>query len=151
MHQHSRVLKFLVAAAATSALLAAAPALAKECYAPDARAQERAFSRAVSTEGGRVLWLGGQTGSPQLNLEGQVRAIFESLDKTIRANGGAGLKDMVTMTVFITDARYGDKLTEIRKEIFKECFPASALITVSGLAVPGLLVEIQGIAVVGAK
>jgi enamine deaminase RidA (YjgF/YER057c/UK114 family) len=55
------------------------------------------------------------------------------------------------ISVFITDARYGDKLTEIRKEIFKECFPGSALITVSGLAVPGLLIEIQGIAVVGAK
>ena len=139
------------AAVAVASLLLSAPALAKECYAPDARAQERAFSRAVTTEGGKVLWLGGQTGSPQLNFEGQVRAIFESLDKTIKANGGAGLKDMVTMTVFITDARYGNQLTDIRKEIFKECFPASALISVSGLAVPGLLVEIQGIAVVGAK
>lgn len=151
MQRQSRAPKWAAAAAAMGALLASAPALSKECYAPDARAQERAFSRAVSTEGGKVLWLGGQTGSPQLNFDGQVRAIFDSLDKTIKANGGAGLKDMVTMTVFITDARYGDKLTEIRKEIFKECFPGSALITVSGLAVPGLLVEIQGIAVVGAK
>jgi 2-iminobutanoate/2-iminopropanoate deaminase len=98
-----------------------------------------------------VLWLGGQTGSPTMNFEGQVRAIFDALDKTIKANGGAGLKDLVTMTVFITDPRLGDKLTEIRKEIFKECFPGSALITVTGLAVPGLLVEIQGIAVVGGK
>jgi 2-iminobutanoate/2-iminopropanoate deaminase len=145
-----RALNF-VAALATASVLLTAPGLAKECYAPDARAQERAFSRAVSTEGGKVLWLGGQTGSPQLNFEGQVRAIFDALDKTIKANGGTGLKDMVTMTVFITDARYGNMLTDIRKEIFKECFPASALITVSGLAVPGLLVEIQGIAIVGAK
>ena len=129
----------------------AAPAFAKECYGPDELSQRRSFSRAVSTEGGKVLWLGGQTGSPKLDFEGQVRAIFDSLDKTIKANGGQGLKDMVTMTVFITDARLGDKLTEIRKEIFKECFPGSALITVSGLAVPGLLIEIQGIAVVGGK
>ena len=35
------------------------------------------------------------------------------------------------MTVFITDVRNGDRLTEIRREIFKECFPGSALITVS--------------------
>jgi 2-iminobutanoate/2-iminopropanoate deaminase len=55
------------------------------------------------------------------------------------------------MTVFITDARLGDRLTQIRKEIFKECFPASALISVSGLARPGLLIEIQGMAVVGGK
>jgi 2-iminobutanoate/2-iminopropanoate deaminase len=61
------------------------------------------------------------------------------------------LKDLVTMTVFITDVRHGDRLTEIRKEIFKECFPGSALITVTGLARPGLLIEIQGMAVVGGK
>jgi enamine deaminase RidA (YjgF/YER057c/UK114 family) len=56
---------------------------------------------------------------------------------------------MVTMTVFITDARLGDRFIELRKEAFRECFPASALITVTGLAQPGLLIEIQGIAVIG--
>lgn len=127
------------------------PAGAKECYAPDARAQERAFSRAVVTEGGRTIWLGGQTGSPNSNFDGQTREIFDALDKTIKAVGGTGLKDMVTMTVFISDVRYGDRLTEIRKEIFKECFPGSALITVTGFARPGMLIEIQGMAVVGEK
>jgi 2-iminobutanoate/2-iminopropanoate deaminase len=148
MRPSTRLASFILAAAIASI---AAPAFAKECYAPDARAQERAFSRAVSTEGGKMLWLGGQTGAPTMNFEGQVRAIFDALDKTIKANGGTGLKDLVTMTVFITDPRLGDKLTEIRKELFKECFPGSALISVSGLAVPGLLIEIQGIAVVGGK
>ena len=122
---------------------------AKERYAPDTRAQERAFSRAVTTEGAKVIGLGGQTGSPNQNFEGQTREIFDALDKTIKAVGGSGLKDMVTMTVFITDVRNGDRLTEIRREIFKDCFPGSALITVSGFARPGLLIEIQGIAVVG--
>ena len=124
---------------------------AKDCYAPDARAQERAFSRAVVTEGGKTVWLGGQTGSPNSNFDGQTREIFDALDKTIKAVGGSGLKDMVTMTVFISDVRYGDRLTEIRKETFKECFPGSALITVTGFARPGLLIEIQGMAVIGGK
>src|SRR5262249_55158819 len=115
--------------AASLAFTLATPALAKECYAPDARAQERAFSRAVTTEGGKTVWLGGQTGSPEKNFEGQVRDIFAELDKTLKAVGGAGLKDMVTMTVFINDVRLGDRLTEIRKEIFKEGFPGSARIT----------------------
>jgi 2-iminobutanoate/2-iminopropanoate deaminase len=131
--------------------LSCPPALAKECYAPDARAQERAFSRAVITEGGKTVWLGGQTGSPEKNFEGQARDIFAELDKTIKAVGGAGLRDMVTMTVFISDVRLGDRLTEIRKEIFKECFPGSALITVTGFARPGILIEIQGMAVIGGK
>ena len=125
---------------------------AKECYSPDARSKERAFSRAVITESGRTVWLAGQTASdPKLGFEAQVRDVFASLDKTIKAVGGEGLRDMVTMTVFITDARLGDDFVKIRQEIFKECFPASALITVTGLARPGLLVEVQGIAVVGSK
>jgi 2-iminobutanoate/2-iminopropanoate deaminase len=140
----------LIASAALACTLAA-PAFAKECYAPDARSQERAFSRAVITEGGKTVWLGGQTGSPEKNFEGQVREIFAELDKTITAVGGAGLPDMVTMTVFINDVRLGDRLTEIRKEIFKQCFPGSALITVTGFARPGILIEIQGMAVIGGK
>jgi 2-iminobutanoate/2-iminopropanoate deaminase len=92
----------IIAGAGIAAALTT-PLAAKECYAPDARAQERAFSRAVTTEGGKIAWLGGQTGSPDKNFEGQVRDIFASLDKTIKAVGGSGLKDMVTMTVFIND------------------------------------------------
>ena len=68
--------------------------------------------------------------------------------KTLEEAGGA-LRDMVTMTVFITDARFGDRFTQLRKEIFVDDFPASSLITVAGLARPGLLVEVQGVAVVG--
>src|SRR3954470_20584415 len=125
--------------ASASLAVASASALAKECYAPDARAQERAFSRAVVTDGGKAVWLGGQTGSPGKPFAGQAREIFSELDKTIKAVGGSGLKDLVTMTVFIGDVRLGDRLTEIRKEIFKECFPGSALITVTGFARPGIL------------
>jgi 2-iminobutanoate/2-iminopropanoate deaminase len=142
-------LKSLIAAAAIAG--SALPALAKDCYAPDALSQSRAFSRAVTAEGGKSIWLGGQTGSPDKNFEGQARDVFSELDKTIKAVDGSGLSDMVTMTVFITDVRNGDRLTEIRKEIFKNCFPASAPITVTGLARPGLLLEIQGTAVIGAK
>jgi 2-iminobutanoate/2-iminopropanoate deaminase len=133
-------------------LVVAGAVQAKECYTPDARSKERAFSRAVITEGGKAVWLGGQTASdPTANFETQVRDVFASLDKTIRAVGGSGLRDMVTMTVFINDVRLGDQFVKIRQEVFKECFPASALITVSGFARPGLLVEVQGIAVIGSK
>ena len=124
---------------------------AKQCYAPDPRSQARGFSRAVSTEGGKTLWLGGQTGTPTAPFDTQVREVFAELDKTIKANGGAGLADMVTMTVFINDGRLGDRFIELRKQAFKDCFPASALITVSGFAQPGLLLEIQGMAVVGGR
>jgi 2-iminobutanoate/2-iminopropanoate deaminase len=117
-------------------------------------AQARAYSQAVITEGGRIIWLAGQTagadtGGKSLagDFDGQVREVFSRLAKTLEEAGGA-LRDMVTMTVFITDARSGDRFTQLRKEIFGDNFPASALITVAGLARPELLVEVQGIAVI---
>jgi 2-iminobutanoate/2-iminopropanoate deaminase len=151
MMSSTKGLSLIIRGAALAAAIATTPVIAKECYAPDARSQERAFSRAVVTEGGKTVWLGGQTGSPNLDFEGQAREAFAELDKTIKAVGGGGVKDMVTMTVFIGDVRLGDRLTEIRKEIFKDCFPGSALITVSGFARPGILIEIQGMAIIGGK
>jgi len=116
-------------------------------------AQARAYSQAVITEGGRVVWLAGHVGAADAsgnslsgNFDGQVREVFSRLSQTLEEAGGR-LSDMVMMTVFITDARYGDRFTQLRKEIFGDNFPASALITVAGLARPEMLVEVQGIAV----
>ena len=117
--------------------------------------QTRSYSPAVITEGGKIVWLAGQTAAEDGqgrslvgDFDGQSRDIFRRLGATLEEAGGT-LKDMVTMTVFITDARYGTRLTELRREIFGDDFAASALITVTGLARPELLIEIQGIAVVG--
>jgi enamine deaminase RidA (YjgF/YER057c/UK114 family) len=142
----------MIGCLAAAAFAAAIPAaMAKECYAPDQRAKDRGFSRVVTSEGGKTLWLAGHTAAPNLPFDQQVRQIFSDMDRNIKATGGTGLADMVTMTVFITDVRLGDRFVEIRKETFRECFPASALITISGLAQPGLLIEIQGHAVIGGR
>ena len=114
--------------------------------------QIRAYSPAVLTQGGTTIWLAGQTASASGtalagNFEGQVREIFDRFSKTLEEVGGK-LSDMVTMTVFITDPRYGDRFTQLRGEIFGDNFPASAMITVFALARPELLIEIQGIAVI---
>lgn len=122
-----------------------------KAYVERDAAQARAYSQAVISEGGRVVWLAGQTAGAEPSLAGdfdaQVQEVFSRLAKTLEEAGGA-LKDMVTMTVFITDARFGDRFTQLRKEIFGDNFPASALITVAGLARPEMLVEVQGIAVI---
>ena len=116
----------------------------------------RAYSPAVITQGGRTVWLAGQTATRDEagqdisgNFEAQVRTIFGLIDKTL-ARAGGGLANMVTMTVFINDARNGDRFVEVRKGFFPDGnFPASALITVSSFARPGMLIEIQGAAVIG--
>jgi 2-iminobutanoate/2-iminopropanoate deaminase len=124
-------------------------------YVKREAAQARAYSQAVITEGGKTIWLAGQVAAADPSgrslagdFDGQVREVFSQLGNTIEEAGGT-LADMVTMTVFITDARFGDRFTQLRKEIFGDNFPASALITIARLARPELLVEVQGIAVIG--
>ena len=114
----------------------------------------RAFSPAVITEGGRIVWLAGQTTTVDLDgkdiagkFDEQARAVFGLIGRTLERAGGS-LANLVTMTVFICDPRMGDRFVEIRRELFQEGrYPASALITVSNFARPGILIEIQGVAV----
>ena len=121
------------------------------------RPQQRGYSQAVITDGGKIVWLAGVLAvvddsgkSLAGDLDGQVRQIFKLLNATLEKAGGK-LSDMVQMTVFITDVRYGDRLTQLRREILGDNFPGSALITVTALAVPEAKVEIQGYAVIGSK
>ena len=144
----------MVAAVALCGL--AIPLHAKE-FIKGKRPQQRGYSPAVITDGGKIVWLAGQTAtvddagkSLAGDFEGQVRQIFKLLNATLEKAGGK-LGDMVQMTVFITDVRYGDRLTQIRREIFGDNFPGSALITISGLANPDAKIEIQGFAVIGSK
>src|SRR5215468_8481659 len=131
-------------------------ALSAEYLEGNERQKSRAFSPAVITEGGRIVWLAGQTAIQDGqgrnlagNFEGQAREIFRQIDLTLKRAGGS-VANLVTMTVFINDPRNGDGFTQMRREIFPDGnYPGSALITVSNFAVPGMLIEIQGIAVIG--
>src|SRR6516162_8761620 len=126
-------------------------------FIKEQRPQQRGYSVAVITEGGRTVWLAGQTATVDDNgkslagdFDGQARQLFKQLGATLEKAGGK-LGDMVQMTVFITDVRYGDRLTQLRREILGDNFPGSALITVTALAIPEAKVEIQGYAVIGSK
>jgi enamine deaminase RidA (YjgF/YER057c/UK114 family) len=115
----------------------------------------RSFSPAVVTQGGKTVWLAGQTTLVDLDgndiagkFEAQARTIFALIDRTLQRAGGS-LANLVTMTVFINDPRNGDHFVKIRGEYFAEGrYPGSALVTVSNFARPGCVIEIQGIAVI---
>ena len=117
--------------------------------------RQRSFSPAVITQGGRVVWVAGhgagtdEHGSPFAgDFAAQARQCFRNMRATLE-RAGATLADLVTMTVFITDGRYGNEFVKIRGEYFEDGkWPSSALITCAGLAQPTMLVEIQAIAVI---
>ncbi len=109
----------------------------------------RGYSHGVRV--GNLLFLAGQTGGEaepaagESRLEAQTRLTFRKMQTVLEAAGGS-LANLCTMTVFITDIRYGDEFVRLRAQILERDFPASALIGVSHLANPDALLEIQGIA-----
>jgi len=120
-------------------------------YITGEREKQRSYSRAVKVKGGTTVYLAGVGGAlgpagSSLDIASQTRNAFHRLRQNLADVGGM-LDDITTMTVFLTDVRYGDGFVKIRKEFFSVDCPCSALITVAGLARPEMLVEIQAIAV----
>jgi enamine deaminase RidA (YjgF/YER057c/UK114 family) len=107
--------------------------------------KSRAFSPAIATQGGKIVWLAGQTALTDLDgnsimydFQAQARTCFARIDQTLNRVGGK-LANLVTMTVSINDPRHGDRFIKIRHELFPDGkFPCSALITVSNFAHPGI-------------
>ena len=131
------------------ALLGYSPLSAAE-YVKSPGGQRGGYSQAVVTDaGGKIIWLAGFTPThDSANFETQVRETFTNM-QAVLVKQHANLSDVVTMTAFIKDARYRDTFTKVRKEFFKDNFPASAQITVSGFAGgPDQMVEVQAVAVV---
>ena len=116
----------------------------------------RAFSPGVVSSGGTTVWVAGQTATQDSegqnianNFEAQVKQVFAQIDGILKRAGGS-LDNVVTMTVFIKESRYGDKFVEMRKDFFKNGnYPGSALITVTNFARPGIEIEIQAVGVIG--
>jgi len=116
--------------------------------------EQYTFSPAVITQGGKTIWLAGQVGflddsgkSLAGDFDGQVRQTFRNVEK-ILARAGGTLQSIVTMSVYVCDARYSKRFTDLRREYYTKDFPASALIMAAGFALPEIMLEITAIAVV---
>ena len=144
-----------VLGALSGVLVTPASTFAREYLSLPPEIASRSYSPAVITRGGRVAWLAGVTTlkdedgkSLAGDIEGQTRFIFREIERNLKKVGGK-LDDIVYMTVYLTDARNGSEFSKVRKEVFPNEKPASSQITVAALAVPGFLIEIQCIAVIG--
>jgi 2-iminobutanoate/2-iminopropanoate deaminase len=76
----------------------------------------------------------------------QARAVFEGLRRVLAA-AGAGPQDVVKVTVFLTDVDDRPTINPVRQEFFGDTRPASTLVEVSRLAIPGARLEVEAVAV----
>jgi reactive intermediate/imine deaminase len=78
----------------------------------------------------------------------QARRVFELLARVLAA-AGAGPGDVAKVTVFLVDVDDRPRINPVRQEFFGSSRPASTLVEVSRLAVPGALLEVEAVAHVG--
>jgi enamine deaminase RidA (YjgF/YER057c/UK114 family) len=124
---------------------------------PDSLAPPRGYANGILTQGGRILFLAGQTG---MDATGQIANPFDLIDQFQRtlenlqavvAQAGGGLTDIVKLTIFVTDKRayhaQRARIGEVYRAYFGKYFPAMTLVEVKGLYDANALIEIEGIAV----
>jgi 2-iminobutanoate/2-iminopropanoate deaminase len=78
----------------------------------------------------------------------QAKVVLGKIQALVEAAGGV-MDDVVKMTIYVTRMENNTKVWDARREYFTGDFPACTLVEVSNLARPEILLEIEGIAVIG--
>ena len=98
------------------------------------------------------LFISGQAGAGQDGkivpggFLAQGRQAFANLRRALEA-GGAGLKDIVKVTIFVTDMGHFDDVVALRREFFAAPYPADTIAEIRALYTPEAMIEIEAIAV----
>ena len=102
---------------------------------------------------GNTIYVSGQVAynaSGQLVGEGDIKAqtrqVFQNI-KDILSAAGAKMDDIIKINTYITDQSKFMDMLAVRSEIFGNNPPASTAVVVAGLAFPGLLIEVEAIAI----
>jgi enamine deaminase RidA (YjgF/YER057c/UK114 family) len=125
---------------------------------PPSLARPSGFSHGILVDGGRLLFLAGQTAS---DISGQIvkpgdivaqyQQVLHNLQTVIEAAGGT-MQDMVQMTIFVSDRddyrAHLKPLGTVHRAYFGTYYPATALLEISRFFQDGALIEIEGIAVI---
>lgn len=117
-------------------------------YQADGAHEPFGYSQVVRA--GQTVYVAGQVGiDPSGKIvdgfEGQARQAFANLRLALAA-AGAELNDIVKVNILLTDVQDMATFRAVRDEVFQHR-PASTAQVVKALVVPGLLFEIEAIAV----
>ena len=125
----------------------------KERIQPPGLSRPPTYTHVVKA--GNTVYLAGQTPVDEQgqvvgrgDITAQTTQVFENIKKALAA-AGADFSDLVKITVYVTDPRFREALSDVRRRYLTDELPASTLVVVAGLANPDYLVEIEAIAVIG--
>ena len=113
------------------------------------------YTFAPAVRRGNMLFISGMTATDnngklvgECDMAAQTRQIFLKFGEVL-TEAGATYDDIVQTTDYITTTEGYAGTSDVRREFFKNGFPASTGIIVAGLLRRGALIEIDAVAVVG--
>jgi enamine deaminase RidA (YjgF/YER057c/UK114 family) len=101
----------------------------------------------------RMIWVSGQIAFDEKEKfagKGDIRVQTEQCLKNIQAalkKLGGSMEDVVQVIVFVRDMAGLRDIHDIRLKYFKEPFPTSTLVQITGFVHPDALIEINAVAV----
>ncbi|HEX8597118.1 MAG TPA: Clp protease N-terminal domain-containing protein [Chloroflexia bacterium] len=126
---------------------------------PETLVRPTGFSHGIFMTGGRLLFLAGQTATDREgnivapgDVVGQYRQVLSNLKAVVEEVGG-DMAGIAKMTIFVKDRddykAHLKELGQVHKEFFGAYYPATSLFEISRFYEDEVLVEIEGMAVVG--
>lgn len=102
---------------------------------------------------GDLLFISGQAGygddgkivAPG-DFDSQAALAFSNLERALRA-GGSSLRNVVKVTIFLTDMSYFDRIVRLRERHFTPPYPADTIVEVRSLYSKDAMIEIEAIAI----
>jgi len=129
----------------------------KKFINPQTLATPRGYTHVVTTTGGKMVFIAGQVAwdvKGEIVGKGDLRAqatqAYANLQAALAA-AGATTADVVKLNTYVVNFKSADLpvIREVRGQFFpQENLPASTLVGVQALALDGLLIEIEAIAMV---
>jgi 2-iminobutanoate/2-iminopropanoate deaminase len=80
------------------------------------------------------------------DFDAQSEQAMKNLDRALVA-GGSSMKNVVKVTIFLTDMQHFDRIVRLREKWFTAPYPADTIVEVRRLYSPDAMIEIEAIAV----
>jgi len=103
----------------------------------------------IKVSGGSLIMVSGQVAWDAAgrvvgkgDIQAQARQAFENL-RRVYAQGGATLRDIIKLNIYITDLGHRAAVRDVRREYLGDHNPPSTTVVVASLVDPDLLIEID--------
>ena len=120
----------------------------KGLYPKEAPSADVGYSPGILAEGQKIIFVSGQ-GPRDLkaDMETQMRQTFERIGKVLKEAGASMENIVIVRSYFVNMKRDLPVFRKVRKEFLVKPYPASTAIGTTELAIPGLEIEIEAVAV----